>query len=176
MSGQQQAPAALYSQERPSIHFTGGWVGPRAGLDKQVYISPRQWYRKLERRYKYWHICRVQDSRTAYLVLQYKPAGQRQWLAVPWPTLLAAVRSQRRFSFVTRWSTKRHWDRSRSECFGFPLSLPPHHCSIFIHVSDQLRETLNKTGKKVNWVVLSSGRFMITPYVGTVQHFRFQRV
>ena len=27
MSGQQHAPAALYPQERPGTHFTGGWVG-----------------------------------------------------------------------------------------------------------------------------------------------------
>jgi hypothetical protein len=32
VSGQQHAPAALYPQERPSTHFTGGWVGPGAGL------------------------------------------------------------------------------------------------------------------------------------------------
>ena len=33
VSGQQHAPAALYPRERPGTHFTGGWVGPRAGLD-----------------------------------------------------------------------------------------------------------------------------------------------
>jgi len=33
MSSQQHAPAALYPRERPGTHFTGGWVGPRAGLD-----------------------------------------------------------------------------------------------------------------------------------------------
>ena len=33
VSGQQHAPAALYPRERPGNHFTGGWVGPRAGLD-----------------------------------------------------------------------------------------------------------------------------------------------
>jgi len=27
VSGQQHAPAALYARERPSAHFTGGWVG-----------------------------------------------------------------------------------------------------------------------------------------------------
>jgi hypothetical protein len=27
------APAALYPLERPRTHCTGGWVGPRAGLD-----------------------------------------------------------------------------------------------------------------------------------------------
>jgi len=33
VSGQQHAPAALYPRERPGTRFTGGWVGPRAGLD-----------------------------------------------------------------------------------------------------------------------------------------------
>ena len=33
MSGQQHAPTALYPRERPDVHFTGGWLGPRAGLD-----------------------------------------------------------------------------------------------------------------------------------------------
>jgi hypothetical protein len=33
VSGQQHAPAALYHRQRPGTHFTGGWVGPRAGLD-----------------------------------------------------------------------------------------------------------------------------------------------
>jgi hypothetical protein len=28
------ALAALYPQERPGTHSTGGWVGPRAGLDR----------------------------------------------------------------------------------------------------------------------------------------------
>jgi len=31
--GQKHAPAALYPRERLGTHFTGGWVGPRAGLD-----------------------------------------------------------------------------------------------------------------------------------------------
>jgi len=39
-SGQQHAPAALYPKERPGTHFTGGWVGPRAGLDRQKFSSP----------------------------------------------------------------------------------------------------------------------------------------
>ena len=30
---QNQAPAAFYPRERPGTHFTGGCVGPRAGLD-----------------------------------------------------------------------------------------------------------------------------------------------
>ena len=34
VSGQQHAPAALYPRERPGTHCTGGWVGPRAGLDR----------------------------------------------------------------------------------------------------------------------------------------------
>ena len=34
VSGQQHSPAALYPRERPGTHFTGRWVGPRAGLDR----------------------------------------------------------------------------------------------------------------------------------------------
>ena len=33
ISGRQHAPAALNPQERLGTHYTGGWVGPRAGLD-----------------------------------------------------------------------------------------------------------------------------------------------
>jgi len=33
VSGQQHAPAALHPRERTGTHCTGGWVGPRAGLD-----------------------------------------------------------------------------------------------------------------------------------------------
>ena len=40
-SGQQHAPAILYSRERPGTHYTGGWVGPRAGLDGRK-ISPHR--------------------------------------------------------------------------------------------------------------------------------------
>jgi len=32
--GQHHALAAPYPRERPSTHFTGGWVGLRAGLDR----------------------------------------------------------------------------------------------------------------------------------------------
>jgi hypothetical protein len=32
--GQIQDPAATYRRERPVTHFTEGWVGFRAGLDK----------------------------------------------------------------------------------------------------------------------------------------------
>jgi len=31
--GQRHTLSALYPRERPSTHCTGGWVGPRAGLD-----------------------------------------------------------------------------------------------------------------------------------------------
>ena len=34
MRGQRHAPAALYPRERTGTHYTGGWVGPRAGLDR----------------------------------------------------------------------------------------------------------------------------------------------
>ena len=33
MRGQRHAPATFYPRERPGIRCTGGWVGPRAGLD-----------------------------------------------------------------------------------------------------------------------------------------------
>jgi hypothetical protein len=33
MRGQRHAPAAFYRRERPGTYCTGGWVGPRAGLD-----------------------------------------------------------------------------------------------------------------------------------------------
>jgi hypothetical protein len=37
VSGQRQASAALYPGERaPGTHCTGGWVGPRAGLDTEA--------------------------------------------------------------------------------------------------------------------------------------------
>ena len=32
--GQRHALAALYPRKIPGIHCTGGWVGPRAGLDR----------------------------------------------------------------------------------------------------------------------------------------------
>jgi hypothetical protein len=34
VSGQQHALATLYPQERPGTHCSGGWVGPRVGLDR----------------------------------------------------------------------------------------------------------------------------------------------
>jgi hypothetical protein len=37
VSGQHHTPAALYPQERTrSVNCTGGWVGPRAGLDTEA--------------------------------------------------------------------------------------------------------------------------------------------
>jgi hypothetical protein len=37
VSGQHHAPAALYSRGKdPGTHCTGGWVGPRAGLDTEA--------------------------------------------------------------------------------------------------------------------------------------------
>jgi hypothetical protein len=33
VSGQRHVPTTLYLRERPGKHCTGGWVGPRAGLD-----------------------------------------------------------------------------------------------------------------------------------------------
>jgi hypothetical protein len=40
VSGQHQAPATLYpftpAERTPGTHCTGGWVGPRAGLDAEA--------------------------------------------------------------------------------------------------------------------------------------------
>ena len=33
-------PGHTYPRERPGTHFTGGWVGPRAGLDGQKVMPP----------------------------------------------------------------------------------------------------------------------------------------
>ena len=40
VSGQQHAPAVLYPREGPGTHCTGGWVGPRAGLDWRKNLAP----------------------------------------------------------------------------------------------------------------------------------------
>ena len=42
MKGQRHAPAAIYPRERPGTHFTGGWVGPRAGLDRCGKFRPHR--------------------------------------------------------------------------------------------------------------------------------------
>jgi hypothetical protein len=36
VSDQHHAPAALYPQGTPDTHCTGGWVGPRVGLDAEA--------------------------------------------------------------------------------------------------------------------------------------------
>jgi len=33
VGGQRHAPAALHPEKRPGTYCTGGWVGPKAGLD-----------------------------------------------------------------------------------------------------------------------------------------------
>jgi hypothetical protein len=38
--GQLHPPAAFHPQERPGTHRTGGWVGPRAGLDRCGKLPP----------------------------------------------------------------------------------------------------------------------------------------
>jgi hypothetical protein len=40
--GQRHAPAAIYPREEPGTHCTGGWVGPRAGLDRCGKSRPYQ--------------------------------------------------------------------------------------------------------------------------------------
>ena len=34
-------PGRTYPRERPGTHFTGGWVGPRAGLEGEKYRPHR---------------------------------------------------------------------------------------------------------------------------------------
>jgi hypothetical protein len=38
VSGQRYTPAALYprGKDPPGTHYTGGWVGPRKGLDREA--------------------------------------------------------------------------------------------------------------------------------------------
>jgi hypothetical protein len=48
VNDQQRAPAALYPQERPGSHFTGGWVDLSAGLDRRK-ISPSTGIRSPDR-------------------------------------------------------------------------------------------------------------------------------
>jgi hypothetical protein len=40
VSGQRHAPTALYTRGKdPGTHCTGGWVGPKAGLDSEVTVK-----------------------------------------------------------------------------------------------------------------------------------------
>jgi hypothetical protein len=49
VTGQRDAPTTFHPQERPGTHCTGGWVGPRAGLDRCEKSGPH-------RNFFYWHI------------------------------------------------------------------------------------------------------------------------
>jgi hypothetical protein len=55
VSGQRHAAAAFYPRGRdpPGIHCTGGWLGPRAGLDTEQYISEILYVRWLRQTRKY---------------------------------------------------------------------------------------------------------------------------
>ena len=44
VSGRRHAPAVLYPRERPGTHCTGGWVGPRTGLDGRKISPYRDYY------------------------------------------------------------------------------------------------------------------------------------
>jgi len=48
VDGQRHAPAAL-PPERPDTHCIGGWVGPRAGLDRCIKSRPPTGIRSLDR-------------------------------------------------------------------------------------------------------------------------------
>jgi len=41
VSGQRHVPVALYPRRKdPGTHWTGGWVGPRAGLNTELEENP----------------------------------------------------------------------------------------------------------------------------------------
>jgi hypothetical protein len=40
VGGQRHAPLRFTPRERPGTHCTGGWVGPRVGLDGRKISSP----------------------------------------------------------------------------------------------------------------------------------------
>jgi hypothetical protein len=42
VGGQSHAPAALPPGKRPGTQFIGGWVGPRAGLDRCNKFRPHR--------------------------------------------------------------------------------------------------------------------------------------
>ena len=47
--GQRHAPAALYPRGRPGTHCIGGWVGPRAGLERRGKSRPPTRFRSQDR-------------------------------------------------------------------------------------------------------------------------------
>ena len=65
VKGQRHAPDALYPRETPGTHCTGGWVGPRAGLDRCRKIFPHPAF----------------DPRTV------QPVASRYTNDATWPTL-----------------------------------------------------------------------------------------
>jgi hypothetical protein len=42
VGGQRHTPAALPQRKEPGIHCTGGWVGPRVGLDECKKFRPHR--------------------------------------------------------------------------------------------------------------------------------------
>ena len=101
--GQRHAPAALYPRERPGTHCIGGWVGPRAGLDKCGKSRPPTGIRSSDR-----------------------PAPQP--VAIPTePTLLRSAYDKYRENYTVAVT-----ELGDFGCFfsGFVLSLPPVYLTL----------------------------------------------
>jgi hypothetical protein len=113
-------PRPLFSpgDRTPATHCTGGWMGPRAGLDTEA-----------RRAIKMLCLCRGSSHD--------RPVVQSVVRAVPWLRRLVAglppwgpgfAHGSIQVVFVV---DKRHWHRFFSEFFGFPLSVSLHHPSPY---------------------------------------------
>jgi hypothetical protein len=127
VSGQRHAPAALYPRGKdPRFHCTGGWVGPRAGLDTEA-------------RGKILYPCRVSnpDRPVVQLVVRHytawaNPALEHVWYN--WKHLLLTACPPLRYfcsqnlNVFTSYSTRKGLG-SLSSCAVALRSSPPSHVS-----------------------------------------------
>ena len=86
MRGQRHAPTALYPRERLGTHCTGGWVGPRAGLDRCGNSHPPPGF----------------DSRT------FQPVASRYTDYTTWPTQMSIVPSYSLSSSSRKFTAVQH--------------------------------------------------------------------
>jgi hypothetical protein len=100
VSGQQHVPTALYPQERPGTHCTGGWVGSRASLDsgksrptgirspdrparsQSLYRLSCLAHTTVSALFKMMKRQRITEKAFAWKVLRYKSEGR--WLDPRW--------------------------------------------------------------------------------------------
>ena len=71
VGGKRHAPATL-PRERPGTHRVGGWVGPRAGLDRVRKISPPPGFDP-------WNVQPVASCYTDYTILAHTVTRERYW-------------------------------------------------------------------------------------------------